>query len=349
MDKQATIYDVAKRSGVSVATVSRVLGKSDYPVKAQTREKVLAAAQALQYTPSETSKRPKINAGSDLGVIIPNLTNSSYALLLTGIQRIAAQQNYHILLCNSNPDADNDARNIQILMKKHVAGILLASITPDLDTVRDAIKSGFPLITMEQELPLDCIHVGYDYESAGRMMARHLLDMGHRRIGFIGAPMDRPSRVQILQGFRDALQDAGAPIRDEDLMLSEVEAEGESLYEIENGIHFAWRFSQMPRRPTAYACLNDLTALGAMRGFMNRGFKVPEDISIVGFDNIPYCTLGSPPLTTIDQHAARMGEIAARLLIEQIEEPDNAQYTVRLVPELIERESVRNLNILTTL
>lgn len=341
MDKHATIYDIAERSGVSVATVSRVLGGSDYPVRPQTREKVLAAAHALHYTPNAMGKSLKTHRSHDIGVIIPNITNPSFATLLVGIQTEANKKDYNILLLNSQRNAAHEARNIQVLMEKRVAGILLASIAPDLDMVNKAIKAGFPLITMEQELPLPCIHVGYDYRSAGRMMARHLMEHGHRHIGFVGAPLDRPSRIQILGGFTQALREGGVAVREEDIHLSSAEAEGADLYEIENGMHSAAFFLEQAEHPTAYACLNDLTALGVMRGFANRGLRIPRDVSIIGFDNIPYSALSLPPLTTIDQHALKMGEIAAHLLIEQIEQPESVQYAVWLAPELIVRESVR--------
>lgn len=343
MDKHATIYDVAKRSGVSVATVSRVLGNSTYPVKQETREKVLKAAQALNYTPNAMGKSLKTHISHDLGVIIPTITNPSYAMLLSGIQAEASRHGYNILLCNSHRNAEHEARNIRTLMEKRVAGILLTSIAPKLDEASQAIRAGYPLITMEQELQLDCIHVGYDYKSAGRMMARYLIGQGHRRLGFIGAPLDRASRRQVLQGFKAEAAEQELPLRDEDIHLSDVEAEGENLYEIENGQHSAAYFLAQTDRPSAFACINDLTALGAMQGFLSAGLSVPSDVSVMGFDNIPYCTIGVPPLTTIDQHAMRMGEIAAHLMIEQIEQPEHVQYAVRLAPELVERGSVRQL------
>lgn len=341
MDKRPTIYDVAKRSGVSVATVSRVLGKSDYPIRQETRERVLAAAKELRYTPNAMGKSLKTSTSHDLGVILPTITNPSYAMLLKGIQREADRREYNILLCNSHRNAEHEAKNIRVLMEKRVAGILLASIAPDLAAAREAIQSGFPLITMEQALPLPCIHVGYDYEAAGRMMTLYLIEKGHRRIGFIGAPLDRPSRRQMLEGFRHAMQEAGLPAPEEDIVLSNAESEGVNPYEIENGIHAAAYFAARAERPTAYACLNDLTALGAMRGFHEQGIRVPEEASVIGFDNLAYCTLGIAPLTTVDQHATKIGEIAARLLIEQIEQPESVQYAVKLAPELVERQSVR--------
>lgn len=343
MDKRPTIYDVAKRSGVSVATVSRVLGKSDYPIRKETRERVLAAAKELRYTPNAMGKGLKTSVSRDLGVIIPTITNPSYAMLLKGIQREADRRDYNILLCNSHRNAEHEAKNIRVLMEKRVAGILLTSIAPDLAAARQAIQSGFPLITMEQALPLSCIHIGYDYEAAGHMMTSYLIGKGHRRIGFIGAPLDRTSRRQMLEGYRLAMRDANLPMPEEDIVLSDVESEGINQYEMENGIHAAAFFAGRKQRPTAYACLNDLTALGAMRGFHEAGLRVPADVSVIGFDNISYCTLGIAPLTTVDQHATKMGEIAARLLIDQIEQPESVQYAVKLAPELIERQSVRTI------
>lgn len=343
MDKHATIYDVAKLCGVSVATVSRVLGNSNYPVKASTRDKVIKAARQLKYTPNAMGKGLKTNSSRDLGVIIPNITNPSFATLLRGIQSEARRHGYNILLCNSSREVELEGKNIEMLLEKRVAGILLASIAPDLEAARRAISMGYPLITIEQELSLPCIHVGYDYEKAGRMMTEYLLAAGHSRIGYIGAPLDRASRKLMLRGYRSALKDAGIEETEEYVMLSGAEREGEDVYEVTNGEQCAFRFSDMPDRPTGYICINDMTALGAIRGFNAKGLNVPVDASIIGFDNIPYCTLSKPKLTTVEQHAREMGEIAAKLIIEQIEQPDAVQYTVKLAPNIVARDSVMDV------
>ena len=344
MAKHATIHDVAKLSNVSVASVSRALCGGNYPVSDATRKRVLDAARQLNYTPNAASKALKTRCTHEIGVIIPNITNPCYAQLVKGIQDAAIQRQYHVLLYNSYRNPAQEAKNIDMLLQKRVDGIWLASINPDSAPIVKAMGLDCRVITMEQDLSLPCIHVGYDYYRGGWLATRHLIEHGHRRIGFIGAPLDRPSRVQMLSAYRHCLKDAGLSERPEDIILSDSEEEGEGIYEVNNGARAAELFSQMRERPTGYVCLNDMTALGTINAFRKHGLKVPRDLSIVGFDNIPYGELAYPGLTTVDQHAGEMGAMAVRLLVEQIEQPDIVQYAVKLTPNLIQRQSVRTLS-----
>ena len=146
--------------------------------------------------------------------------------------------------------------------------------------------------------------------------------------------------MELLQGYKQALSTLGIPAEERYIWLSGSERESTGIYEIDNGINCAQYFLQMRDKPTGFVAINDLTALGAMRGFLMKGLRIPQDISIIGFDNISYCDISTPGLTTIDQQACEMGAVAARLLIGQIEHPDVVQYTMRLQPKLVERGSV---------
>ncbi len=334
MGKQATLKDIARHSGLSIATVSRVLGDSDYVVSAETRQRVLRSAQQLNYTPNELGKSLKTRSTRDIGVILPNITNPYFALLLQGINDEAAKQGYHILLCNSHRNVATESENISILIGKRVNGILLSSINPDPETVRRAIAAGCNVLSIEQPLPFPCPHAGFDYRSGACMATQHLIALGHRAIGFIGAPLDRPSRRLMLEGYRQALREADIAQCPAFEMLAGVESDRVGIYEIENGGECARSFLSMAAPPTGYVCINDMTALGAMRVFTAAGLRIPEDISIVGFDNIPYCELSTPGLTTVDQHAYDLGALALRHLVSGATED-----AATLAPSLVLRES----------
>ena len=340
MAKRPTVHDVAKLCGVSTATVSRVLSEADYPVSAGVRERVLAAAKELQYTPNLFGKALKTSSSRDLGVIVPNMTNPYYAMLLQGIYDAALKEKYHVILCSANRDPKVEEESIRTLRSKQVDGILLASINADPSVVEEALRFGCPVVAMEQTITAPCIQVSFDYRQGAYLATKHLVEHGHRRIGFIGAPLDRPSRRRMLTGYMDCLKEFGCEAREEDIMLPALEQEQTQVYEFTNGAACAQAFCAMESRPTGFVCINDMTALGAMGRFSAKGFRIPEDVSVIGFDNIPYCDISTPTLTTIDQHAYEMGRMSARLIIEHIRQPEKPQYSVTLMPTLIERGSV---------
>lgn len=340
MKKNVTIYDVAAHSGVSVASVSRVLARSKYPVSEETRQKVLRSAEKLNYTVNAMGKMLKNQSTREIGIIVPNISNPCYAMLVLGMQAVAIQNDYHVLLYNSFRNSENERRNIRMMMEKRVDGILVVSIGGMADLLEKAQQLNCRLITVEQELGAGLLHVGYDYARAGELATNCLLAHGHRAIAFLGAHLDRPSRVQMLNGYRSALSGAGIPQREEWIWLADAETEKGGIYEIENGKAAARYMAELAEPPTACVCLNDLTALGAMQAFSDMGIRIPEDMSIVGFDNISYGALSNPKLTTIDQHAEQMGALAMRMMLDQIADPERQQSSIQLAPELVIRDSV---------
>ena len=341
MVKKATIYDVAKVCGVSGATVSRVLSNSSYPVSQSTRGKILKAAKALNYTPNAYGRALKTQQVRDIGIIVPNISNSYYAMLLQGVYDHVIKKGYTPILLNSYSDPEIEKKNIALLMQKQVGGIIIASIGVNANAVQRAVDLGYQVVAVEQDSSVDCLKVGFNFHRGAEMAVAHLVENGHRAIGFIGAPLDRPSRVQMLEGYRQALSDAGLPVREDYIHLSGQElGAGAVIYEFENGMAVAGKFCEMEDRPTGYVCINDMTALGAMKAFSNHGLRVPQDVSIIGFDNIPYAKIAVPELTSIDQSAYEMGAISSDMLIEHIKDPDKAVSPTILEPKLIVRQSV---------
>lgn len=340
MKRNVTIYDVAAHCGLSVASVSRVLAKADYPVSEGTRQRVLRSARELNYTVNAMGKMLKNQSTREIGVIVPNISNPCYAGLVQGMQAVAIRNDYHVLLYNSFRDSETERRNIRMMLEKRVDGILLVSIGGETDILERVNRLNCRLITVEQPLPGCALHVGYDYEKAGALATKHLIEHGHRQIAFLGARLDRPSRVQMLNGYKKALRESGIEEEPEYIWLADAEAEQGSVFEIENGRAAVRSMLALNRRPTGCVCLNDMTALGAMEAIRDAGLRVPEDMSVIGFDNISYSALSTPKLTTIDQHAGRMGELAMQMMIGQLRDPNTAQSAIELEPDLIKRASV---------
>ena len=342
-DKNATIYDIARACGVSPATVSREVSNSGYPVSERTRQLVLQTARQLHYTPNLLGKSLKAQKSRDLGIIIPNISNSYYSLLLQGVYDEAIARGYNTILCNSYRKPEIEEKNINTLMAKQVCGILLVSIGKQTEPIRRAMEHGCQVILMEQDLNIDCVKVGFNFYKGAYMATRCLIEHHHRRIGFIGAPLDRSSRIRMVEGYRQALADHHIPEIPRDICLSETERDDTQIYEFENGRAAATYFIDMEDRPTGYVCVNDMTALGAIRTFQSAGLSVPQDVSLTGFDNIPYSEISSPRLTTIDQCTYDMGSLSTRMLVESIEEPKKPHSSITLEPTLVERDSVRTL------
>ena len=348
-NKRATLRDVAQKCNLSLATVSRVLSHSDYSVSEKTREQVLAAAKALHYTPNALGRSLKTQNTRIIGVIIPNITNPYYAQLLLGIGDKTTQENYGLLMCNSHRSAEVENKGLEMLISERVAGILIVSIGSDSRLIEQALEMNIPVVTLEQKpanaLLQDCCHIGFDYAEGAKQAVDHLYHQGHRRIAFVGAPPVYHSRREMLAGYCSAIENNHLPLVDELIWLGTEESDTIHLYELENGEACAQALTQLNDPPTAYLCINDQSAIGLIRGLQMLGIRVPEDVSVMGFDNIPQGELTHPSLTTIDQRAYEMGQLAVEELFKQIQDPDASIKSTMLKPTIIERDSVRQYPI----
>ena len=344
-NKRATIYDIAKICKVSPATVSRVLNNLGYPVSKNTRQLVMEAAEKMHYTPNAFGINLKLRQCKDIGIIVPNISNPYYSSLLQGVYDGAIANGYNIILCNSYRDPECEERNIHMLMQKQVSGIIVISISKTPSTIQSALDFGCQVVVVEQDIDVNCIKVEFDFYKGAYMAVKYLIENNHRKIGFIGAPLDVSSRIKMLDGYKKCLADHGVPVNEDYIKLSTLALEKDygQIYEITNGKNIANEFIAMEDRPTGYICINDMSALSAMDQFLKNGFRIPEDISIIGFDNLPYSQISTPKLTTIDQRVNDMGAISIKLLMECIEDPNSCHYSVRLEPSLIERGSVKKI------
>jgi LacI family transcriptional regulator len=341
-NRKTTIYDIAKHCKVSPATVSRVLSGSDYPVSEQIRKKISDAANILQYVPSAAGKSSKNRASNmDIGVVIPNMSNY-YSTLLRGIQDVAMKFDSQIVLCNSYRDAKTEEKNVELLLQKQIKGILIASIDDSGEVLRKIINRQIAVVAMEQDVKADCHRTAFNFMAGAALAAEHLIDNGHRDIAFVSAPLLRMSRKNVLEGYKATLTSRNIPIQEEYIYIQSDEYDDDELYDFMIGKQAADYFLSLDKPPTAAFCINDMIAIGLIRQLQVRKVKVPEDIAVVGFDNIPFTEMITPSITTIDQSTYNLGHMSADLLFKQIAPNQNVPIThvsLQLEPKLIIRES----------
>ncbi|MDK2800237.1 MAG: hypothetical protein PWQ70_1856 [Clostridiales bacterium] len=343
-NKNTTIYDIAKLSNTSIATVSRVLSNTNYPVSQALRKKVLDAAEKLNYTPNLLGRQLKTNQSKDIGVIIPSISNPYYPLLVQGVEDVARKNGYNVLLSNSYRDPKNEEKSINSLFQKQVKGIILASITKNNSYLKSLQQRGLKIVTFDQDVDIECNKINFDYYKGGYLATKHLIDLGHKDIGFISAPLTRYSRQKVYKGFLTCLKEYSIPIKEDFINISETEEEShDEIYEYKNGKALVKRMIEEKNLPTGIICINDMTAFGVIQELFKNKIKVPKDVSVVGFDNIPVSEMISPPLTTIDQCTYEMGSMAAELLINDLEDEKRKEITISLKPTLIVRESTRHI------
>lgn len=329
----ASLQDVARQADVSIATVSRVLNKSGKVVPA-TREIVEAALRKLNYRPSRVARRLRMKNGRAhlVGLIIPDIQNPFYAEIARGVEDVASNSNYAVLLCNSDESAEKEQFYLTVMAEESVDGIILPPFGESDAAVVETIRNGTPVVCVDRSLKkpkTDLVEVD-NYQGAFDATT-HLLERGHKRIGLIEGRADVSTNRQRRQGYVDALRRAGVPMREEYCL--------EGDFKQESGRALTHELLRLRRPPTALFVLNSLMAVGALAALHQLRLAVPQDVAVVGFDDLPWAEALNPPLTAVRQPAYAVGRKAMELLLGRIGVPERAPIKVRLLPELIVRGS----------
>ena len=324
-----TIRDVAQHAQVSVTTVSHVINGTRF-VSEDAQARVRAAIEALNYVPSAVARSLKSSRTHTVGMMIPNNSNPYFAEIIRGIEDTCFAAGFNVILCNSDDDPHKQAAYVRVLSEKQVDGLIVLSSGGDpelLDTLRSATM---PQVVVDREiddLAADLVEV--DHEGGARVAVEHLVSLGHRRIACIAGPMELSPARQRVQGWRRALEAAGLG-RDDTLVAS-------GAFTAEGG-HEAMR-SLLQHRPSAVFASNDLMAIGAICAAADAGLRVPQDLSVIGFDDIALAAYSNPPLTTIAQPKHQTGELAARMVMQRIAKPERPLQREILRPSLVIRRS----------
>ena len=329
----ASLQEVARRAKVSIATVSRVLNKSEKVVP-ETRAIVEQALRDLEYRPSRVARRLRMKDGRAhlVGLIIPDIQNPFYAEIARGVEDAAYAAEYALLLCNSDESSEKEQFYLDVMRSESVDGVVLPPFDETDAAVAAIMKTGMPVVCVDRSLSkekTDLVEVD-NYRGAFEAVT-HLIERGHKSIGLIEGRIQVSTNRERRRGYLDALAEAGIPVR------KELMREGD--FRQESGRVLAGQLLDLKKRPTALFALNNLMTIGALNAIHQRNLKVPTDVAIVGFDDLPFAEALDPPLTVVRQPAYEVGRQAMELLLKRIMEPTRSTVTMRLLPQLIVRRS----------
>jgi HTH-type transcriptional repressor purR len=334
----ATIKDVAKMAGVSTTTVSHVINKTRFVAK-ETEEAVMQAIKSLKYSPSAVARSLKVNTTKSIGMIVTTSESPYFAEIIHAVEDHCYRQGYSLFLCNTQNDPEKIKNHVEMLTKKRVDGLLVmcSEYTQHSLDVLSSFSS-VPMVVMDWGPNTDTDIIEDNSFTGGYLATKHLIDCGHKEIGLIAGELDKTTARTRYEGFVKAMNETNLPIHKNWIM--------EGFFEPEDGYECMNKILAQDSLPTAVFCCNDVMALGAISAITEKGLRVPDDISIIGYDNIHSSRFYAPPLTTIHQSKSRLGAQAINLLFERIANKDNdnhEKHRIAIHPELVIRKSVRNL------
>ncbi len=329
-----TIREVAKLAGVAPITVSRVINKAGY-ISAETRQKVEEAVAQLGYVPNTLSQSLRWKQTGMLALVLTDVTNPFWTTVARGVEDAASNAGYHVILCNTDESPQKQESYLKALFEKRVDGLLLVPARDELDDIKQARKLNVPLVVLDRRLSQPITDsVRCDSEDGAYQLTRLLLDRGHRQIALLTGSAHVATAVDRLNGYRRAFREASLSEGSEIVFYG--------AFTLESGLEMAQQVLERNPRPTAIFAANNFIALGVLKSMHAAGLRVPEDISVVGFDDLPTSMLIDPVLTVAAQPAYEMGAQATKMLIERLtgNNPEAPQEIV-LPVEIVERKSVK--------
>jgi LacI family transcriptional regulator len=331
---RATITDVASEAGVHPSTVSRVLnGHAESTIRPATRERILAAADRLGYRPSALARSLRLQRTLTLGMLVPDITNPFFSSIIKGAEDAALERGYNLILCNSEDDPAREAAYLRVLRERQVDGLLIASSQMADDTIDELREEDFPFVLLNRAgQSAGDLAVVVDNRAAALGVVAHLAGLGHRRVGHIAGPRNTSTGADRREGYRAGIRAHG--LADEPGLVVEADAFSEAAGDRALGIMLAGT-----ARPTAVFAANDLIAIGMLQRLRGIGARVPGDLSIVGFNDIPLAGLLEPALTTVRVPQLEMGAVGAHLLIDRLEGRPIGDVRLTLPTELVIRAS----------
>lgn len=325
-----TIKDVANRAGVSISTVSRVLNHN--PVTAELEQRVLKAIDELNYHPSRVAQRMRATHSKLVGVIFSDITNHFYIHVLRGIEHVLSQNGTSILIGNADANTDLEASFIRLMQTEDVAGLIIAPTREESAALGSAIRDGLKTVVIDRRMrneEVDTVVVN-NFEGTYKAI-HHLIQLGHVRIGVVSGPLHLTTGRERYAGYLQAMSDADLRVD------SALTCFGD--YQQVSGYELAQQLINLPDPPTAIFVANNAMTIGALNAIHEAGRKIPSDIAVVGFDDLPWAISLNPPLTTVSQPTFKIGLSAAQLLLDRLADPQRPARSVVLETELIVRAS----------
>lgn len=328
-----TIKDIAKKANVSIATVSRVMNNKADSMREETKQRVLDIIKEYKYQPNTIARSMITKKTATIGLIIPDVRNPFFPELVRGVEDFTKKNNYSLFLCNTDGDIEREKEYFNLMMEKSVDGIIYTHAYGGIDN----------LVNVNNKVPIVLLDRGGDDQSfsgvymenkrGGYLATKHLIELSHERIGCITGPEDIGNSKDRLKGYKRALTEAGISINPEFIKVGD--------YQMEGGYEAAKQLLK-EKEVSAIFVFNDLMAFGVYQAAQELGLNIPDDLSVVGFDNIKYNRLLNPKLTTVEQNKYKMGELATEMLLNEIKSgKDKKKESIYLEPKLVIGESTR--------
>ncbi|MFH4462374.1 substrate-binding domain-containing protein [Vibrio diabolicus] len=334
----ATMKDIAKLAGVSTSTVSHVINKTRF-VSEEISERVNNAAKELNYyAPSALARSLKVNRTKTIGMLVTTSTNPFFGEVVKGVERSCYQKGYSLILCNTEGDNERMRQSINTLLQKRVDGLILMCSSlegeridvferyPDIPVV---VMDWGPMLFTSDKIQDNSLRGGY-------LAAKYLIDCGHTEIGCITGPLIKHQAQMRYEGYKRAMNEAGLEFNANWIIESDFECEG--------GYQAFMKMAQRGTLPSSIFVSNDMMAMGVINAANELNIKVPEQISIIGYDDIHIAKFMSPSLTTIHQPKYRLGQAAVETLVRRLDDKSNEAQVVQLEPALVVRNSVTNFS-----
>lgn len=325
-----TLHELSKQLNLSVSTISRALSRPEL-VSPETREKVLTSAAAHGYTPNAIARSLKNGRTRALGIIVSDIQNPFYSSVVREVESVAASRGYNCVICNADEDPHREERALELLMSLQVAGVIHASTGANTALLQNLRQSGLLLVDIDRVSGLEDVDtVLLDNAFGARLAAEHLLDLGHSRIAVVTGPQTLTTGRDRLHGFSTVLAERGIALPPELVEVANFREAG--------GYSAVVRLLALPERPTALFVANNEMMAGALSALHERALRVPQDVSLISFDDVRWARYVEPPLTVVAQPTGQIGTLAAELLFERLAGRGEAVHYV-LKPELIQRAS----------
>ncbi|OOF83536.1 transcriptional repressor PurR [Rodentibacter ratti] len=328
----ATMKDIARLAKVSTSTVSHVINGSRF-VSEEIRGKVMRVVAELNYTPSAVARSLKVKETKTIGLLVTATNNPFFAEVMAGVEQYCQQHQYNLIIATTGGDAKRLRQNLQTLLHKQVDGLLLMCGDSRFNADTELAIS-VPLVIMDwwfKELNADKILENSTF--GGYLATKTLIEAGHQNIGIITGNLKKSVAKNRLEGYKKALAEAEIPLNNDWII--------ESHFDFEGGIIGMQKLLATPHRPTAVFCCSDAIAVGAYQVLQQQGLRIPEDISVIGYDDIELSRYLYPPLSTINQPKAELGKLAVELLLQRIKNPKEPYQTLTLSPTLKLRKSIK--------
>lgn len=336
---RTTIKDIAQKTGLSITTVSLVLNGKAKKISEESKELVLKVAKELNYRPNQIAVGLVKKRTNTLGLIIPDISNIFFSELAKGVEDEGRKYDYNVILCNTNDRHDLEVEYVNVLAAKGIDGIILDMSVEDSEAkARKSLSLlqsyGIPAVIVDRysdDKNFTSIYI--DNQQGAYLATQYLIDLGHKRIGCVTGPSSERTSMDRLRGYRKAMQENNIPL-DEELIL-------EGKYQFKGGYHAAKEL--MGKDITAIFAFNDMMAYGVARALRENNISIPDDLSLMGFDDIFFSEIFDVPLTTVRQPTYEIGQMAVRTIIDEIENGKRTCEDIVLQPKLQVRKSTRSI------